>query len=391
MKMRGLIICLFYLLSTVYVFGTGIDFFKGSWDEALKLAQEEDKIIFVDAYAVWCGPCKRMAKNVFTDQKVGDFYNSNFVNVKMDMERGEGPEFGKKYPVAAFPTLYFIDGDGEVVTQSRGALDVEAFLKLGETALSRVDKIDELAKAYNEGDRSPELVLKYVTALNRSGEPSLKVANEYLYEQEDLTTAENLKLILEAATISDSRIFKLLIEHRELIEKVTSSAAVEEKIFSACEATVERAIEIQSESLLEEAKDKMKKYLPGKAKSFALEEDMHYYMAIQDVEKYLDACKKYAKKEAKGDPDNLQGLSLTITKHFRSKEQAMEVAEAFAAEAAEKGRRFDYYLNYAKILSWNGKKAAAITAAKQSLALAKDEKNHVKLAISTFLEDLKNS
>ena len=48
-------------------------------------------MIFLDAYASWCGPCKMLQKNVFTKKAVGDFYNSKFINVKMDMEKGEGP------------------------------------------------------------------------------------------------------------------------------------------------------------------------------------------------------------------------------------------------------------------------------------------------------------
>ncbi|GAH00631.1 unnamed protein product, partial [marine sediment metagenome] len=71
-------------------FGQGINFNVHSFEEAIKTAKAENKLIFVDAYTTWCGPCKWMSKNVFTEGKVGDYFNESFVNVKIDMEKGEG-------------------------------------------------------------------------------------------------------------------------------------------------------------------------------------------------------------------------------------------------------------------------------------------------------------
>ena len=51
----------------------GIEFFEGTFKEALDKAKLEGKIVFVDAYTTWCGPCKRMSKNVFPKKEVGDF------------------------------------------------------------------------------------------------------------------------------------------------------------------------------------------------------------------------------------------------------------------------------------------------------------------------------
>ena len=68
-----------------------IVFREGNWEKILKQAKKEKKLIFVDCYTSWCGPCKMLAKNVFTQDKVADFYNTEFVCVKMDMEKGEGP------------------------------------------------------------------------------------------------------------------------------------------------------------------------------------------------------------------------------------------------------------------------------------------------------------
>ena len=388
---RFAVISLSFTLLTTAVFGQGIDFFHGTWEEALELANEEDKIIFVDAYAVWCGPCKRMAKQVFTNSDVGKFYNKNFINVKMDMERGEGPTFGQKYPVSAFPTLFYIDKSGEIVLQAVGAQQVDGFIELGQQALSRSNNMAEYAEKYDKGDRDPILVYKYVQALNRAGESSLKVANDHLNKQVDFTTPENLKFILEATTIADSKIFDLLIEHRAAIEAVTSKEEVADRIIAACEGTVDRAIEYQSETLLEDAKSKMRDHLPDMAIDFSLQEDMRFCIALHEAEGYLDACKKYAKKEAKNDPEELEGLAATIIKHFKSNAAAMAEAESYARTAAKKGNRYNYYLTYAQILDFNGKKNDAIDAANKSLELALNEPPSIQKRIKYVIQQLQDS
>ena len=69
----------------------GISFHDNKpWKEILQLAKKENKLIFMDCYTSWCGPCKALAKNVFTQEKVGDFFNPRFINVKYDMEKGDG-------------------------------------------------------------------------------------------------------------------------------------------------------------------------------------------------------------------------------------------------------------------------------------------------------------
>ena len=118
---------------------SGINFHKGAWDEALEKSAEKEKPIFVDAYASWCGPCKWMTRNVFTDEKVGDYYNKHFVNVKLDMEKGEGRKFAKKYSVSAYPTLLYLNSEGEVVHKVMGAKRVEGFIKEGKKANAQFD------------------------------------------------------------------------------------------------------------------------------------------------------------------------------------------------------------------------------------------------------------
>ncbi|MEZ4920517.1 MAG: thioredoxin family protein [Saprospiraceae bacterium] len=113
---------------------SGIEFFHGSWAEAKAKAKAENKLIFVDAYTTWCGPCRWMASNTFTDSEVGAFYNKKFINVKMDMEKGEGPTLARQWKVRAYPTLLYFDADGNEVKRELGAKRADDFIRIGKSA-----------------------------------------------------------------------------------------------------------------------------------------------------------------------------------------------------------------------------------------------------------------
>ena len=115
----------------------GILFFKGTWQEALNKAQAEKKLIFLDAFASWCGPCKTMARTTFEEEAVGLYFNEHFINVKMDMEKdAEGPRLSKKYKLTAYPSLYFINSNEELVSHTMGAYKAKALLKYAQEVIS---------------------------------------------------------------------------------------------------------------------------------------------------------------------------------------------------------------------------------------------------------------
>lgn len=111
--------------------GYGISFIEGEkWENVLKMAQEQDKYIFMDCYTSWCGPCKVLAKDIFTRKDVGDFFNANFINVKYDMEKGVGKDLYKQYKtnIIGFPTLLLINKEGKVVHQMAGFQEADVLI-----------------------------------------------------------------------------------------------------------------------------------------------------------------------------------------------------------------------------------------------------------------------
>ncbi len=349
----------------------GIEFFHGSWDEAIAESKKTGKPLFVDAFAEWCGPCKRMAATTFKDASAGEFFNKNFINVKMDAEKGDGLTFRKKYPISAYPTLFFISDGGEVIHKAVGGQDVNGLLKLGAAALGKVDYSKDLGAEYEKGNRDPQLMLDYLKALNKSGKSSLKVANEYLRTQKDLSTEFNLRFIHEAATEADSRIFDLLIENQTSIGKLVGLDALRSRILAACENTAKKAVEFQNAELLADAKAKMAKHYPEQSEAFAAKADLDFFKATGDAKNFVKACDQYAKKVANGDAKGLNKLANDILILFSSDEKCMKVAEKYAKDAAKAGNSHEYYLTYANILLKNGKKKDALAAAEKAVELGK--------------------
>tara|TARA_B100000508_G_scaffold140609_1_gene142351 strand:- start:44638 stop:45063 length:426 start_codon:yes stop_codon:yes gene_type:complete len=108
--------------------GEGVNFQDLTLKQALKKAEKEGKYVFLDAYAVWCGPCKWMEANTFRDKEVGKKFNKSFISVKIDMEKGEGPAIAQKYRVRAYPTMFVLNSKGEVQKRILGAKKEKALL-----------------------------------------------------------------------------------------------------------------------------------------------------------------------------------------------------------------------------------------------------------------------
>ena len=114
----------------------GLLFLNISWEEALQKAQTENKLIFVDFYASWCGRCKRLKENTFPDPEAGMLFNEMFINLAFDIEKADGKALAEQYNVRRHPTLLFVNGQGEVVEQATGFHNARKLIELGQSAIT---------------------------------------------------------------------------------------------------------------------------------------------------------------------------------------------------------------------------------------------------------------
>ena len=108
-KYLAVVFCLFF----VSLQSQSIRFYEGELDDILAIAQRENKSVFVDAYAPWCIPCKKM-DIIFRDKEVGKIFNDNFINLKLDMDLPSSQSAKLKYEIIFLPTLMVLDPQGQV-------------------------------------------------------------------------------------------------------------------------------------------------------------------------------------------------------------------------------------------------------------------------------------
>lgn len=231
---RFLLIALIGLLTAPAM--AQIEFQHVTLDEAKKLAKEANKPIFVDVHAVWCGPCKQMAANAFTDKGLGDYYNAHFINVKIDGEKEAegGPKTMREYGISAYPTLLYINPDGSLNQKVVGGQDTRQLWKHAKKVIDPSGKaLLEARTTYYKSKRTVNDLKSYLGVLSSEGSDSLDIYSKVYYDSKsklDLTQPEDFYAFSKFETNSNSETSKYFLEHIEEFKAKEASGKIMEWI-----------------------------------------------------------------------------------------------------------------------------------------------------------------
>ncbi len=187
MKINLILFWMIAVILPLSSFAQGVDFKELPVQEVLNLAQKEKKLVFVDFYTTWCGPCKKMSSEVFTQRQVGEYFNRTFVNLKVDAEKGEGVELAKRYQVKAYPTFVVLKPDGTEIYRTSGARSADEFVDKIRKGINPKWSPEGLTRRYEKGERTPELVNEYALLQMETGNGELgnRVIRDYFEKLSD--------------------------------------------------------------------------------------------------------------------------------------------------------------------------------------------------------------
>lgn len=274
------------------------DFRHITYDEAINAAKAENKMIFMDFYTDWCGPCKMMMRDVFPQKTVGDYMNKKFVCIKLNAEK-EGKDLAKQYEINAYPTFIIINADKKIIGTKIGGASAEKFISDIDRLIDPEKSPERLTARYNSGERTAELIKAYTAYKIAAAEEarSQEAYQKAEMETDSIITAyfnglsdtqrvlpENLFIYTEYSNKISAPTTRFMVEH--LNEFPTDiQPEIKTTIEKLYNATASQYLNGQTE--YNEADYKI---LKNDIKKFKLNEDGQY-----------DACFKLIECRAKGD------------------------------------------------------------------------------------------
>ncbi len=373
-----------FCLTSFLSFGQGISFEKDSWEDLLQKASEENKLIFLDAYTSWCGPCKQMTKNIFTSAKLGKYYNANFVNAKMDMEKGEGPMLRAKYDIMVYPTLLYINSDGKLVHKITGYKSVKEMMAEGTIANDPKNNMVAQEERFEGGDRSPEFLRALIDTKVKGRDGShIPILNEYLETQEDWSNEDNMNLIYTLTESVDSKTFKYIIDNKAAFQTKFGKNEVTKNIQNLVFDKIHSSKNIKLKTI----DDLFKMAYPNEHLKMSSQYRMTYYRQRGERTEYAKAAIDHYAKYNTSDPGELNDVAWTFYEVVNDKKLLCKATKL--AKQSIQIEKDHYNLDtLAHLYHKMGKDAKSIKTAKKAITIA-ESNNMDSSGTSALIEKIK--
>ena len=146
-----------------------VRWFEGSFDEAVAKAKSEDKLIFIDFWTDWCGWCKRLDKDTFSQDSVASELG-DVICLSIDAESETGAPLAKRFAVQGFPALILVNGEGQAQDSIGGYLPPKAFITEIQRVKRKEGTVDGLEAAVAADDNDLEARFQLAQKLQQLGD-----------------------------------------------------------------------------------------------------------------------------------------------------------------------------------------------------------------------------
>ncbi len=292
-----------WALFTVLTVAAQTDFRHLTYEEGLAVAKSEQKLLFLDFYTDWCGPCKMMMNNVFPKKEVGDYFNAKFVCLKVNAEK-EGVDLAKKHEVKAYPTFVVMDAEEKVLgTKVGGNFDSMAFIEEIDRLTDSEKTPERMQQRYESGERSADLVSAYAAYMmekaregRRPDKAMMEKAKQMVSDYYDSLTdaqrlsSENLFIFTSFTESVEESAVQYMIANREKFDETSK-----EKIFEQIDMLYAKQVNLyMSGASLDEKYQDLKQGIKdlGKESDYAMCFQIIDCRAEKGAEGLLEFCEQ---------------------------------------------------------------------------------------------------
>lgn len=331
--MKKIISGLFIFIAIFSFAQDEIQFQDIPFKDLIAKAKKENKLVFIDAYASWCGPCKMMEKNIFTKKSVGDFYNKNFVNARIDMEKGEGREVAQKFGVRSYPTYLFLNGDGELVSQNYGYMEEGIFLTMAQDINSPNNKKGSLKERFAKGEKDRDFLINIMKLNSNTDFEFAKQASERYFanrKKTDEFTKEDVGFLLYFLKSTEDVNYKTFASQKtEIIKFLPEENYTEFNNQLILAKVVQESIDEKNKKINEDYFMKTAEPLVGKeAATLKLNQTkLSYYEQNANFPEYEKAALDYYKNADTFEPNELLKAAWIFSDNIKTKSSLKKAAE----------------------------------------------------------------
>ena len=383
--MKNIISGLFIFICIFGFAQEGIKFQEMPFKELVAKAKKENKLVFIDAYAAWCGPCKLMDKNIFTKKTVGDFYNKNFVNARIDMEKGEGREVAQKFGVRSYPTYLFLNGEGELVSQNFGYMEEGVFLAMAQDVNSPNNKKGSLKERFAKGEKDKDFLINIIKLNSNSDYEFAKQASERYFANRKKTeefSKEDVGFLLYFIKSTEDSNYKTFVSQKsEIIKFFPEENYNEFNNHLVLTKIVEEAIDDKNKKIDDANFLKIAEPLVGKEAAITKlnQTKLAYYEQNANFPEYEKAALDYYKNAEAFDPNELLKAAWIFSDNIKTPSSLKKAAE-WAEKSVMRSETSENTYILAKIYYSLGNKDLAKNMAELSKSMAEQSGKDASLA-----------
>ena len=390
--MKKTLTALFLLIFLLSFAQESINFDNSNFKEILAKAKREKKLVFLDAFASWCGPCKLMEKNVFPLPAVKEYYNANFINARFDMEKGEGREIAQKYQVRSYPSYLFLNGDGEVVMKSYGYMGEKDFIEIAKEANNPLLLKGSAKELFEKGESDPAFLLNMMRQNMQTDYVLAKKVSERYFKvkaKEEFSRDDIGMLLYFVKSVNDPnyQVFKDRKANivKEMSEDIYNQFDVNIKISKVMENSLDQNTGIINDEYF--YKNAVPLVGQAEAETALNRMKVIYYPNVGNFKDYEKAALIYYKNADDFNPEELLKAAWLFSEHVDNK-SSLKKAEEWAEKSVMKSESAENTYILAKLYAKNGKKDSAILFAEMSKNLA-DQQGKDSKSATLLLETLK--
>lgn len=253
--MKKLLFLILMITPALMLSAQGVQFQDGTWADVVKSATAANKMIYLDVYTTWCGPCKMLDKMIFPDSAVGAAYNDKFINYKVDAEKGEGIALAKKFKVTGYPTGLFLSPDGEkLIYKTMGFTDKEAIIHRAEVAVEeRKDPMtwERYMAEFKKGNRDKPFLEKFLEKADRLQKNNDSILDAYVNQYVKGTPDSNtLQFLYKNTQTLDNQSYEIVYQNAEALHKADSYFVLNKWLNRLAYSTLEKATNNKDEAVL---------------------------------------------------------------------------------------------------------------------------------------------